>query len=507
MKMMIRVTALAVAALSFLAWAGPAPAAAPAAPPAKGAVEYPLSCNAAAKPLYAKGWTAMYNAQAEVARASFKEALTADPKCLMAKLYLGLITPGAEGKAMADEAIAAATSATLSDLEKLDVQAAEARQKGDAAKVLELRTKARDLAPAVFSTSVNLADTAIGMEKWDVALAAAKRAAELDPKAGAAWNQVGYANLNLKKLDDAVAAFKKYVEVAPNEPNAHDSLADALLANNQLDEAAAEYQKAIDTSGGKFWMSWSGVATVKGLKGDFEGARAAIAKGVEAATQPNEKLNLGMWTSALWAAQGKLPDALKAIDSTQKSAEAGKLEGVAAWSLVGRGFLQLGAGKYADALKDFAKAEKAKLDAVNEGMKREITATRLQGVVQAQARLGKIADAEKALGQLSELYKDATSDPAAVNALGHARGEVALAKKDAKGAVEALKACTELGDWCRMTLAEAQEKAGDAAAAAETRAALVKVNHRDPMYLVVRAKVEAAAKTPGKKVAAEGAKK
>src|SRR5450432_444365 len=83
-------------------------AATPAAPAAaaKTAVEFPLSCNAQAKVLFAQGRDTAANAQIEDARELFKKVLVADPKCVLAKLYLGRITAGADGKAMVDEAVA-----------------------------------------------------------------------------------------------------------------------------------------------------------------------------------------------------------------------------------------------------------------------------------------------------------------------------------------------------------------------------------------------------------------
>jgi len=97
--------------------------------------------------------------------------------------------------------------------------------------------------------NLSVAHYAMGLEMWDEAGIAAKKATELMPMNGAGWNLLGYSKLHANRTDEAVTAFRKYVEVSPNEPNAHDSLADALLADNQLDAAMAEYQKAIEQLG------------------------------------------------------------------------------------------------------------------------------------------------------------------------------------------------------------------------------------------------------------------
>jgi len=75
-----------------------------------------------------------------------------------------------------------------------------------------------------------------------------------------------------------------------------------------------------------------------------------------------------------------------------------------------------------------------------------------------------------------------------------ARGLVAVAKKDFKVAVEHFSKCTDELDACELSLAEAQEKAGDAAAASKTRATLLAANHRDSGWWLVRGKLGAPAK-------------
>ena len=344
---------------------------------------------------------------------------------------------------------------------------------------------------------INLAfaNYAQDLGKWDEASAAAARATELNPKAGPSWNLLGYARLGAKKNAEAVAAFRKYVENAPNEPNGHDSLADALLANNQLDEAGSEYQKAIDISAGKFWFSWSGLATVKSLKGDWDGARTAIVSLKAGAVQPADKVWTNLNTAWTFVAQGRLPEALKAIDLFEKEAAAAKLANAVVRAYVLRGQLNLAAGKFPEALKAFKRADSLNVEGLNEGQKKLHRALVLSGLQEAEARLGRLEDAEATLATMQEFFKTNLTGPQAVDALANAQGMHALAAKDAKAAVEAFKKCSEPFDFCHLALAEAQDKAGDAAGAAATRAALRKANHRDPMYWVVRAQIEAGLKS------------
>lgn len=481
----------------------PPPTSASTSTPAKPAVaatitaiaaEYPLSCNALAKPIVFRAWDALSNSRMDEARDSLKLAVAADPKCVMARATLGTLTAGAEGKKLFDEALEEV--ALLNEVERLDLRAMEAGRNADPEKAYSLAQQLVTKAPNVFIVNLTLAHHAMNLEKWEEAGIAAKKATELLPMNGAGWNLLGYSKLHQKRNAEAVSAFRHYVELAPGEPNAHDSLADALLANDQLDAAAIEYQRAIDGSAGKFWYSWSGVATVKALKGDFAGARVALASQKAAAVRPADRAKTNFMTAWTYAAQGKVADALKAVDLAQKEAGAAKLDGIVAHGAVVKGQLHLATGKYAEALKAFGAADKVKVDKLSEGQKRSHRGLVLAGLTEAQARLGKVADAEKTLGTLEEFVKVNLTGPFAADTLAFSRGVVALAKNDPKAAVSSLEKCSEFFDYCRMTLADAQDRAGDPLAGSETRAVLLKANHREPEYWFVRAQLEAKIKGP-----------
>ncbi|MDP1822252.1 MAG: tetratricopeptide repeat protein [Archangium sp.] len=495
------VVACCSAAFSFSS--PPPPTSASTSTPAKPAVaatitavaaEYPLSCNALAKPIVFRAWDALANSRMDEARDSLELAVAADPKCVMARASLGSLTAGAEGRKLFDQALE--ELALLNEVERLDLQAMEAGRNADPEKAYSLAQQLVTKAPNVFVVNLTLAHHAMNLEKWEEAGIAAKKATELMPMNGAGWNLLGYSKLHQKKHREAITAFRHYVELAPGEPNAHDSLADALLADDQLDDAAREYQRAIDGSAGRFWFAWSGIATVKALKGDFAGARAAIASQKAAAVRPADKAKTNFMTAWTFAAQGKLPDALKAVDQAQKEARAGKLDGIVAHGAVLKGQLNLASGKYADALKAFTAAEKLKVDLLSDGQKRSHRGLVLAGLTEAQARLDKVADAEKTLATLDEFVKVNLTGPFAADTMAYSRGVVALAKNDPKAAVTSLSKCSELFDYCRMTLADAQDRAGEPMAASETRATLLKANHREAEYWFVRAQLEAKIKGP-----------
>lgn len=504
MNSILRSTAVVAvfSAASLAAPPPPEPMAAPLKPPTVVEVippavpaEYPLSCNPVATPLVFKAWDASANARMDESREALQLAVAADPKCVMARAHLGTVTPGIAGTKLFNEAMK--EIANVSEVERLDLQALEASRNGDPETAWLLSQKMVGLAPNVFFVNLTAGHYAKGLQKFDEAAASARKATELDPMNGAAWNLLGYAQLRVHRHDEAIAAFRRYLELSPNEPKGHDSLGDALLADNQLDQAAAHYQMAIDISGGTFTAAWSGIASVKAIKGDWEGARAAIARQRASATQPYDKVRTHELTAWTYAAEGKLSDALKAVDASQKEATAAKLDAAIAHAQVLRGKINLASGKYADALKAFTAADKVNVAALPAGKQKKHRTQVLSGLTEAQARLGQTADAEKTLATLDQYVKENVTGPFATDTMAFTRGVVALGMKDPKAAIVSFKQCSEPFDYCRLMLSEAQDKAADVAGAAETRIALTRANHRDPEYWFVRARVATARKAPG----------
>ncbi len=491
MNTLRRLTAFLACCAAALSLAAPPPLSVSTsdAPTPDIASDYPLSCADIAKPMVFKAWDAMANARVDEARETLQLALVGDPKCVMARASLGAVTPGAEGKRLFDEAVARMSS--VGDVEQLDLKVMQAARNGELRKAFTHAQELAELAPDVFMVNLSLAHAALALEEWDEAERAAQRATSLSPANGAGWNLLGYARLRAHRTAQAIESFRKYVEVAPDEPNAHDSLGDALLADNQLDGAAAEYQRAIDGSAGKFWLAWSGLASVKALQGDWVSARAAIEGEKAAAIEPLDKLRADTMMAWSWAAQGQLPAAMKVLEAARREAVAAKVDSATARTTLIRAQLNLASGKYAAAVKDFGAADQMQVNQLSTGQRKRYRGQVLAGLAAAQARLNKLPDAARTLARLDEFAQASLSGPFAVDTTSYARGVLALAQGDARAAVQALSKCSEPASFCQLALAEAQEEAGETAAAASTRDELRKANFRDPEYWFVRARLEA----------------
>lgn len=452
------------------------------------AAEYPLTCSELAKPLVFKGWEALANARVDQARETLKLALVADPKCVMALASLGMVTPGAEGHALFNAALQRLES--VGEVEQLDLEAMQAQRNGDLKKAFTLSQQLAERAPDVLMVNLTLASNALALEQWDAAADAANRATRLSPGNGAGWNLLGYAKLRSHQLPEAIEAFRKYVEVAPDEPNAHDSLGDALLLDNQLEAASASYQRAIDDSAGKFWVAWSGVATVEALQGDWVAARAALDGEKAAAIEPLDKLRADTRMAWTWAAQGRLEDALQVVQAAQREAVKAKVDAAAARTTLLKAQLQLASGKYADAVRSFKAANGLQVNQLSTGQRKKFKGEVLAGLAVAQARAGKLTDSARSLARLEDYAKANLSGPFATDTASYARGVLELERGEAAQALESLQKCSEPASFCHLALAEAQEEAGQTAAAGKTREQLRKANQRDPEYWFVRARLE-----------------
>lgn len=448
------------------------------------AEETPLSCLPAAKPFFARAWETLSNVHLDEARELFAQTVAVDPGCALAWAHLGALTPGANGRRMVDDAVQA--SGAVSEVERFQIHSLAAQHRGDLEQALALVRKARELAPRSYELNFAVGQRAGVMGLWSEMMPAARRATELGPQRGAAWNLLGYAFVGLKQHPEAVAAFRRYADAAPMEPNAHDSLGDALLANNQLEEARAAYQRALDSSGDAFWASGHGVATVCALQQDWFCARAAIEKARRSASQPDDRLRLMQWTAWSYLADQQPAEAFRALDELEQDARRVKLEARWAESQLLRARFLLLQNRLKEALTSLTALGKQKYPTLNDGQRLTIEAARLHGVAEAQARLGKVADAEKALVALRALFDARPREVQGLDHVAHARGLIALQKKDPALAISAFMQCSEAYDACRLDLAQAQEAAGDPPAAARTRAMVALANHRDPEYWWVR---------------------
>ena len=109
--------------------------------------------------------------------------------------------------------------------------------------------KAVELNPNFSWSYHSLGDVLLKLEKWEEAVAAYKKAVELNPDFSWSYHNLGDALLKLRQWEEAAAAYR--CEIALNSDFAWSfcNLGDALTKLKQWDEAIATYLKAIEIDG------------------------------------------------------------------------------------------------------------------------------------------------------------------------------------------------------------------------------------------------------------------
>jgi len=417
------------------------------------------------------------------AAAELRRAVELDPRFALAHAWLGLALGGDEARRETD--LAAGLTAGLPEAERVDVERMVAEERGDLARGRALRKRLVELAPDDWRAQEELGLQAFNDERPADAINPLKRAIALNPTAGTAHNVLGYAYLYLGDYDGAIAAFKRYAELKPAEPNPEDSLGEALLGAGRFEEAEAAFRRAVAKSPA-FWFAWVGVADARFFAGDAAHWREALARAKEAAVRPYDKGEAQEAIAWSWLTEGKLADAMKALDVLQREAEAQKVEWWVVVAEIDRAIFLSENGQSAEALKRLAAGDEAAARAhLSGGLSANARRMLLYWRVWIESRLGK-AEAQKTLAAVEEEVKRMPPSGALASLGPFARGAVALGKGDAKGAVAQFEGCVAEDWFCRYQLVNALAQAGDKAGSSAARAKLAKANGRHPLYVYVR---------------------
>jgi tetratricopeptide (TPR) repeat protein len=156
-------------------------------------------------------------------------------------------------------------------------------------------------------------------KRLDEAVAYFRKAAELDPNAGA-YNGLGCALYEQGELEESVACFRKAIELDPKFAQAYYNLGTALHSQGKLEEAIAEYRYAIELNP-KHALAHNNLGNALRDKGQLDEAIAEYEKAIELNPKdPGFHSNLGRALRD----KGKLEEAIacarKAIDLDPKNA-------------------------------------------------------------------------------------------------------------------------------------------------------------------------------------------
>jgi len=128
-------------------------------------------------------------------------------------------------------------------------------------------------------------DSLVSLGRFDEAIAAGKRAVELDPLSPIINADLGVTLYLARRYDDAIQQLRKTLAIDPSFFYAHYNLGVALQLKGDLPAAISEYDKARQLSDDSFAMALLGAA--KGLAGDKNAAEQAL-KNLDQTT-PNQE--------------------------------------------------------------------------------------------------------------------------------------------------------------------------------------------------------------------------
>lgn len=440
--------------------------------------------------LFREGREKALNFDTVEAVASFRKALALDPDFPLALAYLGKLTQGAEGIAMAERAAALDDQQGLPEAEKLSVDVLLAERKGEDERVRSLKRELADLAPNDWLAQFQLGVQSVYDHKSQAAILYLGKALRLNPDAAEALNYLGYVLVQQGQVEEGLAKVRRFVELKPQESNSWDSLGEVLLAAGRPGEAEPAFLKASQMAPDD-WMSWIGVAYSRFFRGDWDGGRAVCRSAEKYITRAQDKLAVDLVLAWSFLAQGQGGDALRVLDAIEKEAVQKKNDFGYAWAALERARMLAELRRFDAAAAQLAAAaargESGKVSGAEKNRLR-------RSALVLEARFGTLAVAERALARLEAELAAAPSNTDLRGQVHFAQGLVALARGDSLKAVDRLSRCPDTLFECRIELASAQQKAGARAQAEETLRRLADANVRDslhrgedPSYLYVSA--------------------
>ncbi|MGD9900586.1 MAG: tetratricopeptide repeat protein [Calditrichaceae bacterium] len=175
---------------------------------------------------------------------------------------------------------------------------------------------------------------------------------KIDKNYAPAYNMIGYAHSALNQLPEADSAFKIYINLIPENPNPYDSYAEFLMKTGRYDESIENYLKAFNKDK-RFTTALLGVGHNYVFKGDFNKAREFYNMRMDKAITPNDKTSSMFWIATSYIHEGKLNDALIAVEKERAMAEKEKMVTTVIGTYNTEGFILIESGKFDEGMKKF----------------------------------------------------------------------------------------------------------------------------------------------------------
>jgi tetratricopeptide (TPR) repeat protein len=327
-----------------------------------------------ARDLYIQGRDLAEKLRPLDARPLLEQAVQKDPSFAAAYFLLATTAPSNE-EFFSNLEKAMANVANASEGERLTIQATQAGVDGRADEQLALLRQLVEKYPGD-ERAHNLLGNQLffARQEYDPAIAEYKRAVEINPQFGAAWNSMGYAARAAGRFDEAEQAFRRYIEVLPNEPNPVDSYAEFLMKQGRFDESIVQYRRALEIDS-TFTASDVGIANNQMFLGQNDAARQTLDALYAKAPNDGVRRQALLWKAASYFHEGNRGQAMQVLEERRGIAEKTS-DGLSVANddvLIGRTLLDTGDADKAERLfaEAIATVEKAQTpEEIKEGLRR-----------------------------------------------------------------------------------------------------------------------------------------
>jgi tetratricopeptide (TPR) repeat protein len=445
-----------------------------------------LTSNPRAAALYRTALDHRDNWRLTEATAAAREALALDPEFAQAMVVASLMTPGAAGLALLESARAKAASAP--EAVRLEVDAALFSRKRDIKQLTAASERISQLAPGDWRVWYRLGLAYNDELHLDAAVAALQKAISLAPElAGPAYNILSGVLIDQGKIDEGVAMTERFVAIAPTEPTAQEGLGDVYVMERRFEDAEATYRKAMAL--GRV-ATYGSLAIVRFFRGDWDGGRAVLAEGTSLLPSPLMRFDFDRMRFWSFVAQGKTEEALAAAAAYGRDGAAQNLVGPPVFASIMRAIAYAESATPEKALPplDAADKELATNPKLEPGTKKRWTSQALGWRGIAEARAGRLAQAERTLARFRKEVTLGAEDYRSQQWFDCATGELKLARGQAGEAAVEFEKCTngqidELGPYCTVRRVDALRAANQAGAAAAVASTFLRKLAPSSMYV------------------------
>ncbi len=216
-------------------------------------------------------------------QAAFRAAAEADPAC--GWCWLGwtdtALRMGDRAQALAAIEAARPHAGSLDSISRSRLDLIAARLRSDPRAAIATLRNLVAAVPGDASAHASLSEALVANREFDGAVAALRRAIELEPQAGQFWNSLAYVHAYAGRFDEALKAVARYAQL-DFSPNPADSRGEILMMAGRFPEAA----RAFEESYRKDPAFNNGAAMEKAalcrlLEGDSDNASSALARFLE----------------------------------------------------------------------------------------------------------------------------------------------------------------------------------------------------------------------------------